>query len=154
MLQKSKRSAFILSAVTAIIYALTEVLISLALEYKKTGQIPDIQNVFATSLPFYWLVAIAAILLVIFICLGGLVIHQIFKNDFYYGLGGAFRWGLFGFLYAVSQQTYRYIESSLPWYLRILDLVWAAMAWGIAFILIPVIFRKKDESIDRIIRNL
>lgn len=154
MLQKSKRSALILSAVTVLIYALTELGISLALEYKKTGQIPGIQNVFATSLPFYWLVAIAVILMVIFIGLGGLVIHQIFKNDLYYGWGGAFRWGLFGFLYAVSQQTYRYIESSLPWYLRILDLVWAAMAWGIAFILIPVLFKKKDEDVSGIIRNL
>ena len=153
MLQKSKRSALIMSAITAIIYAVTEIGISLAVEYKKTGQIPDIQSGFA-PIPFYWVLAIAAVLLAIFIYIGGLIIHKIFKDDLYYGWGGAFCWGLFGFLYAVSQQTYRYVDSSLPWYLKILEIVWAVLAWGIAFVLIPALFKKKEIDGSGFIRNL
>lgn len=154
MLQKSKLSALILSTITTVTYVVTEIVISLAIAYQKTGEVPAIQNWFNTPLPFYWMIAIAAIFLIIFIIIGGFVIYKVFDTGLYYGAGGAFRWGLFGFLYAVSQQTYRYIQSSLPWYLKALDLVWAIMAWAIAFILIPTLFSTKDNEHAGNNRNL
>ncbi len=139
---KNRPNAFIMSAIAVFAYVAAEVAISMVREYRKTGTIPGLLNEFAPPLQ-YWLVAVAAVFIIIGILMGGWMIGKLFNDDCYYGWNGAFCWALFGLLSAVAAQAYRAVENSLPFLLKgLIEISWIAIAWAIALLLVPRLFRK------------
>jgi len=142
MYLKNRRSAFIMSTIAVVSYVAAEFAISMVMEYRKMGTIPGLFEEFAAPLQ-YWLVAIEVVFIIMGILMGGWLIQRFFNDECYYGWSGALCWAVFGLLTAVAAQAYRTVENSLPLFLKgIVEISWIAIAWVIALLLIPRLFRK------------
>jgi hypothetical protein len=102
-LAKSKSSAVIISAMTVISFTITEGVLNILLPYWLTG---DIHSIIANpdSLrqlgSVMGLIAFVGIILVLMIALGAYWLYRFF-GPAYFGERGAFRWALFGSLFAI-----------------------------------------------------
>ncbi len=102
MLQKSKRSALIFSAVVVLCFTLVTALLRIALPYWRSGDLTTIvSNPEILSQPrlIGGLAIFALSFLLIQILIGWWWLHKFFGDD-YFGRRGAIHWALFGVLLA------------------------------------------------------
>ena len=147
MLAKSKQSAFIMAGIAAFVYAVSDLLLSLAIRYLTTGNIPTIQDEFSNIQQFWLMLAIVAVVLIAAISFGGFLINILCEDDMYYGTGGAVRWACLGLAYALSLQAFRLVEGSLPNVYGLQEIIEFALI-GIAYVVIFKIlpsFQKRKQ---------
>ena len=135
MLTKNKRSAIVMAGIAVLTYAVTELILSLAIRYLTTGNIPAIQDEFDNIQQFWLMLAIVTVILVAVIGFGGFIINLVFEDERYYGTGGAVRWACLGLAYALSLQAYRLVEGSLPNVYGLQEIIEFALI-GIAYVVI------------------
>ena len=124
-----------MAGIAVLTYAVTELILSLAIRYLTTGNIPAIQDEFDNIQQFWLMLAIVTVILVAVIGFGGFIINLVFEDERYYGTGGAVRWACLGLAYALSLQAYRLVEGSLPNVYGLQEIIEFALI-GIAYVVI------------------
>jgi ABC-type multidrug transport system fused ATPase/permease subunit len=133
-LRKSKASAFVLSAIIVLTFAVVSAVVDILIPYLVSGNVSTIiENPQALDSPgeILALVAVIAVLLAILVAIGAYCLYKFF-GDAYYGSRGAWRWGLFGALFAVFVSGAEWVFPENLWLLK--DL-WQFLSLFIAFFL-------------------
>jgi len=133
-LHKSKASAFILSAVIVLSFAVVSAVVDILIPYLVTGDVTAIiENPQALDSPgeFLALAAILAILLLILVAIGAYCLYKFF-GEAYYGRSGAWRWGVFGAVFAAFVSGAEWVFPESLWLLKGL---WQFLSLFIAFFL-------------------
>lgn len=137
-----------MAGIAAFVYAVSDLLLSLAIRYLTTGNIPTLQDEFSNIQQFSLMLAVVAVILVAVIGFGGFLINILCEDDMYYGSGGAVRWACLGLTYALSLQAYRLVEGSLPNIYGLQEMIEFALigtAYGVIFKILPS-FQKRKQT--------
>lgn len=103
MLKKGKKSSFLLSAITVLSFSVTSACVNIIIPYLRTGDIQSIvlnPDTFSTQSNVIALIFILSILFLTLILIGAYWLNRFF-GERYYGTVSAFRWALFGTLFAI-----------------------------------------------------
>ncbi len=103
MLQKTKKSAIVMSAITVLSFSIVNAAENILVPYLITGNLQMIvANPEELTQPanLIALVSILATLLIIMILIGSYWLYRFFGEK-YYGVRGAIRWAVFGSLFAI-----------------------------------------------------
>ena len=141
MLARSKQNATLMAGIAAGCYAVTELLVSLAVEYRASGSFPSLNDPNAVPPGWVLLVLLAAALVAATI-LGGKTIYALFKEEVYYGAGGAVRWGCLGVSYALILHLSRWVGASLSDSVGlqgIVEIALFATAYLVIFKILPLV---------------
>jgi hypothetical protein len=146
---KTKISAFVLSGIIVLSFAVTSALLTILLPYLLTG---DIHSVVANpenlTQPedFLALTGLLALLLLALISMGAYILYRFFGEK-YYGKRGALRWALFG---ALSALFFQIPDWLFPERTNILKGVWQLLSIFIGFFLarsiLPIIPTAQKNS--------
>ena len=112
-MNKSRKSAFLLSAAAVLSFTAASAVVNIVLPYLLTGDVHTIvENPERLSQPSQALalVAILSLFLLILIGLGAFWLYRFF-GEAYYGLRGAARWAVFGALLAVLLKLPDWLSS-------------------------------------------
>jgi hypothetical protein len=121
-LEKSKSSALILSTLTVISFAIVDGILNILLPYWFTG---DVRSIIANPdslrqpASLLGLIVFLVIILVLMIGIGAYWLYRFFGPK-YYSLRGAFRWVLFGALFALFLKLPDWLFSTNLWALKLL----------------------------------
>lgn len=121
-LAKSKSSAVILSALTVISFAIVDGVLNILIPYWLTGDIHSIiEKPDSLQQPenLLGLIVFLVIILVLMIAAGAYWLYRFFGPR-YFGLRGAYRWVLFGALFALILKIPDWLFSTNLWPLKAL----------------------------------
>lgn len=136
-LQKSKKSALILSGIAVITYSLVSAFLNILLPYWMTGDLRSVvarpENLGRTT----DLISLAVIIVLALLALVSLVAYWLYQffGEAYYGLRGAIRWALFGGLFGLLSQLAFWVFPGLT----VVRVIWQFASAFIAFFLARII---------------
>lgn len=140
-LAKSKSSAVILSALTVISFAILDGVLNILIPYWLTGDIHSIiANPDSLRQPgsLLGLIAFLIIILLLMIAIGAYWLYRFFGSK-YFGPRGAFRWVIFGTLFALFLKLPDWLFSTNLWPLKLLfQFVGLFIAFFLARWIIPL----------------
>ena len=146
-LNKNKKSAIVLSVIivlsfsltTAIVDILVPVLFSDSYEYvvvRNTDTAPEPENIFGIAILIF-------LILIVLITIGAFWLYRFFGES-HYGQRSAFRWSLFGIIFALLLQVFDLIfQENLPIIQGILQFLSVFAAYFISRFIIPLELRTK-----------